>query len=273
MNSRLRTPSEKGPLIGGAHGLAQVGQRGQAAAVEAGGAGALGGLAAAVLAARHVAHVRLHGGDRCVGAAQEADEVLLAGHRVRVAGLEPGAEHPRRHRRRLAPGPCGQAANDARGRAADDEAQPQLGGQHLHAPRVAAVAAQPEQALLGVVGQHAVAARGEQPRHGEVGGVASAADAPRRDVARHGRVVAGLVDALAHVVLDRGTALVDPVRALAKAQVALAARARRRPCQRRVTSAIGPPVTAARRPIAPRPLGRYPHVSRRPAGRWWPPRR
>ncbi len=224
MNSRLRTPSEKGSRVGGAHGLAQVGQRGQAAAVEAGRAGALRGLAAAVLATGHVAHVRLHGGDRCVGAAQEPDEVLLARHRVRVAGLEPGTQHPRRHRRRLAAGACGQAAHDARGRAAHDEAQAQLGGLHLHAPRVPAVAAQPEQAFLGVVGQHAVAARGEQPGHGEVGGVASAADAPRWDVARHRRVVAGLVHALADVVLDRGTALIDPVRALAKAQVALAAR-------------------------------------------------
>ena len=125
------------------------------------------------------------------------------------------------------------------------------------APRPGLVEA--EVAGLGVVDQDAVAGGRQQPRDRVVGRVGAGAKPPRRDERLGERILLGLVRAVADVVLDDVSALVDRVRPFAEPEVAFAAlgrqsrsRARRpgrRPTRRPERRARSPlPRSAASRP-------------------------
>ena len=175
------------------------------------------GLAAALVLAGEVVGVGLGQRQRHVPALEPGQDALLV-----VAGLVPGAEHERSRRARLTADVGGQPAQDVRGARTGEHPQAQLARLYLRAPGAAPVAAEAEQALLAVVEQHPVPGAGEQPGHGEVGGVRARAKAPGRHEARDQRALVGLERPLGHVVLHLVAALVDGVRALAEAQVALA---------------------------------------------------
>ncbi len=100
----------------------------------------------------------------------------------------------------------------------------EVGGVHLGAPAVGAVGPEAEHAALGVVEQHSVAGAREQPGHREVGRVGPRMKAPGRHEGRDQAALVLLEGTLGHVVLDLAAALVDRVRPLAEAEVALAAR-------------------------------------------------
>jgi hypothetical protein len=182
-------------------------------------------------AAGEVVRVGLKDRDRGVGCPKRGQLLLL------VTSLVPGPVDPGRSGARLAAQRVREAPQRIGGPRAGEEAQAQavdrrrqLGAQlparrvgHLDAPGAGIGAADAVEAGLRVVNQNPVAIRREQPGHREVGGVlAPVTQAPGRDEGAEERVLDRLVGAVRNVAFDRPARLVDPVRALAEAEVALA---------------------------------------------------
>src|SRR5918996_1536030 len=114
------------------------------------------------------------------------------------------------------------ACGAARGRGPGEDAHPQAGRLALDAPGPARVGPQPVKTRLGAVDQHAVPGAGEQPGHREVGGVVARVEAPGRHERRNEGALVLLEGPLGDVALNLAAALVDGVRALAEAEIALA---------------------------------------------------
>src|SRR6185295_8698743 len=84
------------------------------------------------------------------------------------------------------------------------------------------VGAEPEEARLGVVREHAVPGSREEPRPREVGGVVARMESPGRHEDGDDAALVLLEGPLLDVALHLVAALVHRVRALAEAEVALA---------------------------------------------------
>ncbi len=200
--------------------------------MDAGRAGALGLADALVVAAREVVQVGLRDRERHVGGVQLVEELeLLLGAAL---GLDPGAELPRRRVRRLAPGHLRESPQDVGRLRTGEEPQAEPVGRrrgrrrqllrrrvhHLDAPALGAVEA--EVAGVGVVDEHPEAVAREQPRDRVVGRVVARPQPPRGYELSDQRILVRLVGAVGDVILDHVAALVDGVRALPEAKVALA---------------------------------------------------